>query len=422
MKRFTSKIFAILLVAVMMCATAVPAFAATVKTDPYGFIWEDEYEDVWVIQYYEYSRGDGYTITDYVTLDGTKLYDRDGDLITTIKSMSKASQPTVVFDDDGELYFLISNTSVGHMDESDDSKYEKASISSSSYFTMDKNELGTKVGSKNLSSLSFSGSYSRSTDKNNSSNNNSSTGKKGDYVHTYAYNGDYEKTAYDAYYDSELLLSVYCKGSNVWLETEELLLSDTCVGAKFVGYSTEYSIILYDLDGTVYYFLYDEYDRAYTISLGEEILYYTRDDDGFIKSITTTRKTYELDTLIDEDDFKDRDDDDDDNIYSNMSSVTNTSSKSTAYKSSSKVVATLSKSSNYLYYEGEKLDESYKATYFGFTEDGYPVWINNSGELWYYNGSREREIEDNVTRLQYDNYGFVYRYYIGSYAYEIDID
>ena len=98
MKKFTSKIFAMLLVAVMMCATAVPAFAATVKTDPYGFIWEDEYEDVWVIQYYEYSRGDGYTITDYVTLDGTKLYDRDGDLITTIKSMSKASQPTVVFD------------------------------------------------------------------------------------------------------------------------------------------------------------------------------------------------------------------------------------------------------------------------------------------------------------------------------------
>lgn len=399
------KITSILLAVIMMISAAVPVFAKVVKDDPYGFIWLDEKEDIFFIQYYEYNEDEeAYEITDYVYLvDGTKLYDKNGKQISTILEMTDTESPTVVFDEDGDLYFLLTKTSVGKMEESTDKTYSKATISSSKNFTVDADTLGTKAGSKNLSSLSFSGSYSR----NESS---SGTTKSGDYVLTYAYNGDPLKTAYDAYKDDELVLTVYCKNSNVWNETHKKLLSDTCVGAKFVGFSEEYSIILYDLDGTLYYFLYDEYDRAYTISLGEEIMYFTRNEDGFIKSITTSKKTYELDTILDEGTVKD-----------SVTYVENSTTKSVAYDEDDKEVATLKKSSNYLYWNDTKLNKSYKPSYFGITETGYPVWINSSGNLYYYDGDTETIIENNVTRIQYDSDGFAYRYYIGTKAYSINI-
>jgi hypothetical protein len=397
------KISAILLTIVMMISATVPVFAKVVKDDPYGFIWLDEKEDIFFIQYYEYNEKEtAYEITDYVyVVDGTKLYDKNGKQIETILEMTDTANPTVVFDEAGELYFLLSKTSVGNMEESTDKTYSKATISSVKNFTVDNDTLGTKAGSKNLSSLSFSGNHSRVTSS------DTGTTKSGDYVLTYAYNGDPLKTAYDAYKDDELVLTVYCKNSNVWNETHKKLLSDTCVGAKFVGFSSEYSIILYDLDGTLYYFLYDEYDRAYTISLGEEIMYFTRDEDGFIKSITTSKKTYELDAIIDE-------------HSTSATYVENSSIKSVAYDEDDKAVATLKKSSNYLYWNDSKLNKSYKPTYFGITEEGLPVWINSSGNLYYYNGNTETLIESEVTRIQYDSDGFAYRYYIGTKAYTFE--
>ena len=411
MKKFT----ALLLTVVMILLAATPVLAASgAKTDPYGFTWLDETTDIWYFQYYVYDEDEeAYTIEDYAYLDGNKLYDKKGDLIlSTVYAMDDvqkvANQPTVAFYD-GELYFITKTGEVCHMEDSTDSKYSKnTSVSSAKYFTLDADGIGTKVSSKKLSSLTFSGSYSR-----NSNSSGSTSFDEDGYVKQYAYQGDPEKVAYDAYYDDELLLSVYCKGSNVWLETESKLLSDSCVGAKFVGYSDEYSIILYDTDGSIYYFLYNQYNRAYTISLGEEIMYFTKDTNGFIDSITTNKKTYELDDIIDEDEYYED--------LLDISYVENSTNKSIAYQDKSTIVATLEKKSYYLYWEDERLSNSYKPSYFGISEEGYPVWINNSGDLYYYNGNKSVLIEEDVTRVRYDDDGFVYKYVIGSSQYELDI-
>lgn len=418
MKRTMARLASVMLMVVLLLSMATTTtFAASgSKTDPYGFVWLDETNDIWYFQYYVYnSRERAYEIEDYAYLKGNKLYDSEGDRISSsVRAMDddydEADKPTVCFLN-GNLYFIGTNGKVCKMSSSTASTYSVASsVTNAKYFELDADELGSRVSSKYLTSLSFSGKYDRDGSNNNNTSGNESE-KSGNYVLTYAYNGDPTKIAYDAYKDDELLISVYCKNSNVWVQTEGLLLSETCVGAKFVGYSHDYFTILYDLDGTVYAFAHDNFDKALPISLGEEIMSYKKDEDGFVESITTTRKTYDLDDLLDDYGYSD--------YTKDISYVKNTSTRSRAFTEYDEVIHTLSKSNNYLYWNDKKLSNSYNCTYLGITEDGYPVWINSAGALYYYNGSTSKLIASNVTLLRYDKDGFAYEYKVGTKTYDL---
>lgn len=416
MKKFTARFASVFLALIMVITMTTPAFAAGGKTDPYGFVWLDETTDIWYFQYYVYDRSErSYVIKDNAFLDGDHLFDADGNLISSsVREMDddqdEATSPTVTFFD-GKLYFINENGKVCRMSSSTSETYSMStSISNAKSFVLDANDLGYKVSSKKLSTLSFSGTHKRD---NSTSNAPSTTpDKKGNYVISYAVNGDPSKIAYDAYLDSKLLISVYCKNSNVWVETEQLLISETCVGAKFVGYSHDYYTILYDLDGTVYAFAHDNFNKALPISLGEEIMSYKKDENGFVESITTSRKTYNLDNLLKEYGY-------DDSAY-DISYVKNTSTKSTGYSAYDKSVAVLKKNNNYLYWNDNRLSNSYRSTYLGITEEGYPVWINNDGDLYYYNGNKSKLIKENVTLLRYDIDGFAYEYKTKNKTYRFD--
>ena len=420
------KLASVILVLVCMFSFATPAFAASgVKDDPYGYTWFDESNrnDVWYFQYYSNNGGRVYSVVDYAYLIGNTLYDADGDIISKkVRAMdddpSLDTKPTVAFYN-GYLYFITTSGEVCRMNTSTATKYSKyTSTTTAKYFTLDADGLGSKVGSSKLSNMSFSGSYSRDTSSSsgNTGSGNNNTNKTGNYVLTYATPGDPLRVCYDAYRNNKLIVSIACKNANVWVETEKLLLSETCVGAKFVGYSQDYYTILYDQDGTVYAFAYGDYDRAIPISLGEEIMSYKKDDKGFVESITTSRKTYDLEDLLDEygDDFVWMD--------SNIEYVVNSTSKSTAYDEDKDVVATLYKSGNYLYYDNSKLSNSYKATYLGFTKTGCAVWINNDSDLYYYDPVEDTVVgvRGSVTRVRYDSDGFAYQYTIGSNTYSIN--
>lgn len=416
-----------MLVLVCMFSFAIPAFAASgVKDDPYGYTWLDESNrnEVWYFQYYSLNGGKVYSAVDYAYLIDNTLYDANGKVISNkVRAMdndpSLDTKPTVAYYN-GNLYFLTTSGEICKMTTSTATKFSKyTSTTTAKYFTLDADGLGYKVGSIKLSNMSsFSGPYSRDTSSSsgNTGSGSNNTDKTGNYVLTYATPGDPLRICYDAYKNNKLVISTACKNANVWLETYQLLLSETCVGAKFVGYSHDYHTVLYDQDGTVYAFAYGDYNRAIPISLGEEIKSYTKDDNGFIESITTSKKTYNLDSLLGEYD-------NDDFIWmGNIEYVTNSTSKSTAYDDDNEVIATLKKSNNYLYYNGEKLDNSYKPTYFGITENGSAVWINNSGSLYYYDlaDGGIHYVKGNVTRMRYDNDGFAYQYTVGIYTYSID--
>lgn len=413
-KRTMARLTSVLLVMVLMlCSTSVTAFAAS-KNDPYGFVWLDEATDKWNVQYYEYNSSEkAYNPVDYVTLDGDCLYDKNGVLIyNSVKEMdddqSEASKPTVCFRS-GTLYFITEDGKVCAMSGSTAKTYSvNSSIKNAKNFELDRNDIGVKVSGKNLSSLTFSGSYAR--DNSTSTTPGGESEKSGNYVLTYAYGGDPTKIAYDAYRNDKLLISVFCKNSNVWVETEKKLISDTCVGAKFVGYSHDFFTILYDLDGTVYAFANDNFEKALPISLGEEILSYEKDKNGFVESITTTRTTYNLDELLSAYGYDD---------LLDMSYVKNTTSKSVAYSTDGDVLLTLKKSGNYLYWNGEKLASSYKSTYLGIAENGCPVWINSNSKLYYFNGIEVKELASKVTLIRYNSDGFAYQYKIGSKVYDL---
>lgn len=416
------KMTSLVLVLVCMFSLSTTAFAASgVKDDPYGYTWLDESTDTWYFQYYRAPNGDNvYSVVDYAYLKGNTLYDANSKIISkSVRSMddnpSLDTKPTVAFFK-GDLVFLTTSGELCKMASSTSSKYSKSTTApSAKYFTLDADGLGYQVGSKKLTSMSFDGSYNRdnaSTDGNVSN----PTDKKGNFILTYAYPGDPLKVCYDAYKDDKVILSVHCKNANVWCETEKILLSETCVGAKFVGFSTNYDTILYDQDGTVYAFAYGNYEKAFPISLGEEIKSYKKDANGFVESITTSKNTYKLDDLFEKYDY-------DDFIWADrFKSVTNSTSKSVAYDDDGDVIVTLKKSNNYLYYGEVKLAHSYKPTYFGITDSGNAVWINNESDLYYldYESYTIYLVKRDVTRLRYDSHGFVYQYKIGTKTYGID--
>lgn len=411
----------LVLVLACMFSLSTTAFAASgIKDDPYGYTWLDESTDIWYFQYYRAPKGDNvYSVVDYAYLKGNTLYDANSKIISkSVRSMDDNpnlyTKPTVAYYN-GNLYFLTTNNELCKMESSTSSKYSKASSTpSAKYFTLDADGLGYQVGSKKLSSFGFNGSYNRDGA---TSNNSNPTDKKGNFIRTYAYPGDPLKVCYDAYMNDKLILSVYCKNANVWCESHQTLLSDTCVGAKFVGFSTNYDTILYDQDGTVYAFAYGNYKKAFPISLGEEIMSYKKDANGFVESITTSRKTYSLSELFEKYDYNDF-------LWAdrNIDYVENSTNKSVAYDAFDEEIVTLKKSNLYLYYGDVKLAHSYNPTYIGITSSGNAVWINSKSDLYYLDPKSNTIyfVEHNVTRLRYDSDGFVYQYKVGAKAYEIE--
>lgn len=422
MRRHFVKLASIALVLICMFSFTLPAYAASgVKDDPYGYTFVDENTGTWYFQYYRSPKGNGvYTVVDYAYLTGNTLYDANQKVIAkNVRGMSNNpnldTAPTVAFYN-GNLYFLTTKGELAKMTVSTATTYSKCTTApSAKTFTLDADGLGYKVGSSKLSNLNFSGSYNR--DNSTTGGNNSGTNiKTGNYVKTYTTPGDPLRVCYDAYRDNKVIISVACKNANVWLETEKILLSETCVGAKFVGYSHDYFTIMYDQDGSVYAFPYGNFEKALPISLGEEIMSYKKDDNGFVESITTSKKTYNLDKLLAEYNY-------DEYIWINMlDHAVNSTSKSVAYDKDGNALASLKKYNNYLYFGDVKLSNSYKATYFGFTDTGYPVWINNGSDLYYYNPISNviRSLKLDVTRLRFDSDGFVYQYSIGSKNYSIN--
>ena len=413
----------LVLVLACMFSLSTTAFAASgVKDDPYGYTWLDENSEIWYFQYYRAPKGDNvYSVVDFAYLKGNTLYDAKSQIICkSVRPMdnnpSLDTQPTVAYYN-GNLYFLTTSNDLCKMDSSTSNEYMKAtSAPAAKYFTLDADGLGYQLGYKMLSSMNFKNSYNRDNASTGGNIIPSPTDKKENFVLTSAYPGDPLKVCYDAYRNNKLILSVHCKNANVWCESHQTLLSDTCVGAKFVGFSSNYDTILYDQDGTVYAYAYGNYEVAFPISLGEEIMSYKKDANGFVESITTSCNTYSLKDLFEKYNYNEF-------VWADhFEYVKNSTSKSVAYDSEDKVVVSLIKSNNYLYYGDTRLAQSYKPTYFGITEYGNAVWINNENDLYYfdYESNTIYLVKRNITRLRYDSDGFVYQYKVGTKTYGID--
>lgn len=410
MKKMISLMMAVLLSLSTMCMTAFAANAS--DYEPYGFSWYDEEAKVWHVQFYEYdSKAEAYRISDRVIVKDNLLYDMAGTLIVSDVKTFAEDKPTVVFDAGGYLYFTSTNGETRRMTCSLDNCYQVSSTSSQ-YFETDVEGLAYKVRgtnvNKKISSISFEGSYMRHVDP---------VVTEG-YVKMYAVGGDAEKIGYDAYYNNNVVVTTYCKDARVWVETVKLLISENARGAKFVGYTAQYGVMLYDLDGSVLLFKYEYGFKKYTVLFEDiEVYYFTKDSKGFISGIVTKNGTYPVSTELKFPGTV--------SIYDNNSStsnggsnagstgsvteVKNFQSKSMAYNGT-EFLGTLALKSKKLSWKGTELANSSDSEEFGISASLTPYWINGDDALYYFDGTSSRLIASNVLRLKYDDNGRVTQY------------
>lgn len=410
MKKMISLMMAVLLSLSMMCSTAFAANAS--DYEPYGFSWYDDEAKVWHAQFYEYdSKAEAYRISDRVVVKDNLLYDMAGTLIVSDVATFNEDEPTVVFDADGCLYFTSTNGETRRMSCSLDNYYQ-VSTTKSKYFETDEEGLAYKVRgtnvNKKVSALKFTGSYMRHVDP---------VVTEG-YVKMYAVDGDAEKIGYDAYYNNKVVVTTYCKDARVWVETVKLLISENAKGAKFVGYTAQYGVMLYDLDGSVLLFKYEDgFEKCTVLYKDIEVYYFTKDSKGFISGIVTKNGTYSVSTKLNfpGTEMNNGNNSGTSNSGSNAGStgsvteVKNFQSKSMAYNGS-EFLGTLALKSKKLSWKGTELKNSSDSVEFGISASLTPYWINGDDALYYFDGTSSCLIDSNVLRLKYDDSGRVTKY------------
>lgn len=403
MKKMVSMFLAVLAMLSLTCT----AFAA--DTSSYVYVWQDDESKLLHVQHYEYDVVGAYMdIDDRVTVKGSNLYDMAGILITNDLASYSDNKPSVGLNDSG-LYFLSKDGELRYMEHSTDQTYSVANVTAD-YIELDIESMAVNAvsGRKSwaLRNLTFSGNYKRNDDP---------AVVNGAYVKSYANKEDPERIGYDAYYNGKRLLSTFCRISNVWQSDYNVLLSSTCKGAKFCGYTSAYSIYLYDMQTkTVYEFkLADKFKTAYTVLKGETVYLFERNDAGFISAIVTDKGTHSVSTTVTNpsapapnpgNNGGNNGGNGGNTATGNITSVKNFLDKSMAYEGKT-LYGTLSYSDGSLSWKGTVIYNGTDVVDFGVTKDGAAVFTKSNGDTYVYRNGSNSRVATSVNQVVYDDNG-----------------
>lgn len=393
LKKFGSAVLATLI----MLSLSITAFAA--DTSSYVYVWTDDNTKLMHVQHYAYDVVGAYmTIDDRVVVKGNSLYDMAGILITNDLKSYSDNKPTVAMNNNG-LYFLSKDGELRYMEHSTDQTYSVANVTAD-YIELDVESMAVKAVSgrttRYLSNLTFSGSYKRNDDP---------TVVNGAYVKSYADKDDPERIGYDAYSGGKRILSTFCRISNVWQSDYNVLLSSTCKGAKFCGYTSAYSIYLYDMSNkTVYEFkLADKFKTAYVVLKNETVYMFERNDAGFISAIVTDKGTHPVSTTVTNPTTPAPNPGNNgggNTTTGNITSVRNFLDKSMAYQDKT-LVGTLSYANGSLSWKGNVIYTGKDVVDFGITKSGAVVFTKSNGDT-YLGGTK---VASSVNQVVYDDNG-----------------
>lgn len=382
-----------MLIALIGVTPAAVAEAATTYT-PYVHQWVDSNTGLTHVQFYAYtSKTNEYQIADRVTIKGNTLYDMSGLLIMNDVATYTKNKPTVTFKADG-LYVVSTKGEVRRMKDSLSNTYSVASFSGAQYFTLDYDELGDCVvgaTTQKISALSFSGSYSRPNDV---------AITTGSYVKKYAVGGNVEKIGYQAFFKNQLKVTTTCYNSQVFVEQFKKVLTNTCKGGKFVGYTAEYAEYVYDLNGTLYEYRYEDgYSNKKAIIKDEIVYYYEFNEQGFISKVITDKGSHGVSTVIKEPK----------KVSNNVTKVKNFTNKAMAYNGKN-LIGTLAVKSGRLFWNDTKLANSISAINFGVSKKCTPIWVTSSKKGYYFDGKSTKVISGKITSLKCDSAGRIIKY------------
>jgi hypothetical protein len=292
----TKKIKAIimtLLTVFSLISVNVTAFAAT--NDPYAYIWDDA-GGVTHYQFYEYSSKDGaHIITTRYTGIGDQLFTIDG---AVVAEDIKAGKDYVSFDNTGTVYIvdtsgrLITITKSGTNTVYKDITYKSLKLDDDDIVTAVVTDKGT-VKIKDLGKGTTTTTPS-TTEKPATSTTTTDTTKKS--ANRVERTGDTEQTV-TAYANNALKIQLIVKGSKVLDKTHSVRLSDIVKGAKFLGVSDTYDVLLYETSETgeaLYRFVWGNWYSPEKLYLEGNFKSIKEDANGFVSEVITTKKTYKV--------------------------------------------------------------------------------------------------------------------------------
>lgn len=275
-------------IAILLCFS-VTAYAAT--RESYGFTYEDSVTGKTVYLFHVYSEEEGsYSAFREFYSKGTCVYSSSGVLICNTSAGSGSMYQG--YDSKGQFYIIGKDGSLTVV-----STANKTSVllkSGAIKLNYNGNDIATTVTTN--SGIKYLSNLEPAPEKDDNTYTPAPVVKQKDRVEIYTNSAN--EFVYEAYKDNKVKtkIVVSSNGKNVLNATDSVRLTDTLIGAKFLGFDANYNVYLYE-DDALYRFMAGKWYSAEKLSLTGKYQKFDKSDSGFIQKIVTTKNSYTIKQL-----------------------------------------------------------------------------------------------------------------------------
>lgn len=288
-KKVRCNLLTIVFVAILMFCFSKPAYAA--EKEPFGFTYEDSANGRTVYLFHVYSESDGaYSSFREFYSKGSYVYTGSGVLICNT-SAGRGSMYQG-YDSKGQFYIIGKDGSVIVV-----STQNKTSVLlKSGAISLNYNESDIATTVTTTSGRKYLSNLEPAPEKDDDTYTPAPVIKSKNRVDIYTNSAN--ELVYEAYKDNKVKTKVIVSsnGKNVLNATDSVRLTDTLLGAKFLGFDTSYNVYLYEAD-TLYRFKAGKWYSAEKLSLNGTYKNFVKDDNGFITKVVTSKSSYTIKQL-----------------------------------------------------------------------------------------------------------------------------
>lgn len=277
------------IVAIFMFAFSFSAHAATVN-EPYGFTYPDSINNRTVYHFSVYTDGAYKSFKEFYS-KGSYVYSGDGRLIcNTSKGAGSMYQG---YDAKGNFYIVNKDGSI--LVVSTQNKTSVLIKSGAMYLNYNESNIATTVkttsGNKYLSNLE-----SAPEEDNDTFIPEEPAKKPANRVDIYTNSAG--ELVYEAFKAGKLktTIVVSSNGKSVLNETAHVRLTDSLLGAMFIGMDSNYNVYLTE-KGTLYRFTSGRWYSAEKFELAGSYKGFKKDNNGFITKVVTSKSSYTIKQL-----------------------------------------------------------------------------------------------------------------------------
>lgn len=245
-----SKLVTLLLTVCLIFGVCQTAFAADMTNDPYGYTYDDAANGHTMYKYYSYNNKSGsYSATRVFYSKGTSVYIESKNLLVTSTSTGSGSRYNG-FGTTGIFYVITNNGELISVDSNNMVNTILASGAMNLNYNYDDlaETVTTTSGTLNLSTLYPTVPAPPTVP---TIPNQPGTIKTNNRVEIYANSAG--EMVYTAYNGTKVKVSITVSndGLKILNTTNDVRLSDTLKGVKFMGIDSSYNVYMYETNGTL---------------------------------------------------------------------------------------------------------------------------------------------------------------------------